>query len=360
MDPKKLEAALPPLADDPELEALLNKFFPPCDTGPDGYPDFATEDEQRLNALFERFGLRLRVERNTLCDAYQFCSIYMGNLVNGAMRRPDEFEYITRDWPDDWQSYARAIVSSLCGLWYLPAGSRLASAATRRLSPAAIAWLGGWTRATGCWSWRTRTIVTHASDVTRRSVDATCLQRATAVAEWTQWRGEGAVRCERHQLRRECFRFIEVATSSGSGRPTAAGLTRATATTASKVQRPYVPSSRPVSHRPSRTTADRWDMRVTNVISTSAFEKREGPLLTPRQAVAVLQSGRSNRHTCHAGSVGQGGSCRPARRLVHFRPLPCMPGIDNGSVHSDGVRQRMASAPAIARDIRTCKIVIRM
>jgi len=37
-------------------------------------------------------------------------------------------------------------------------------------------------------------------------------RRRTAVAEWTQWRGEGAVRCERHQLRGECFRFIAVAT----------------------------------------------------------------------------------------------------------------------------------------------------
>ena len=26
------------------------------------------------------------------------------------MRRPYEFGYIARDWPDDWQSYARAIV----------------------------------------------------------------------------------------------------------------------------------------------------------------------------------------------------------------------------------------------------------
>jgi hypothetical protein len=42
-----------------------------------------------------------------------------------------------------------------------------------------------------------------------------------------------------------------------------------------------------------------------------------------------------------------------------LRFLPCMPGIDNVSFHSDDVRQRMASAPAIARDIRPYKIVIR-
>jgi hypothetical protein len=34
----------------------------------------------------------------------------MGNLVYRAIHRPDEFEHLPRDGPDDWKSYARAIV----------------------------------------------------------------------------------------------------------------------------------------------------------------------------------------------------------------------------------------------------------
>lgn len=120
MDPKKFEEALRPLKQEPllgsprepELAAMLEMFFPECEVGADGYPAFLPDDKEKLNTLFERFGLRLRVEHNTLnvlVEAYQFCTIYMGDFVNRAVRRPDAFEYMTREWPDVWKNYALAI-----------------------------------------------------------------------------------------------------------------------------------------------------------------------------------------------------------------------------------------------------------
>ena len=119
---KSFEAAMKPLQNEPllgqareqELAALLDMFFPDCEIGENGYPKFAAEDETQLNALFERCGLRMRVEGNTLnmlTEAYQFCSLYLGDFLNRAMRRPDAFEYMTREWPAEWKQYALAVVS---------------------------------------------------------------------------------------------------------------------------------------------------------------------------------------------------------------------------------------------------------
>lgn len=94
--------------------ALLDMFFPDFEMGDDGYPKFAADNEGQLNALFERCGLRMRVDGNTLnmlTEPYQFCSLYLGDFLNRAMRRPDAFEYMTREWTLEWKRYALAVVS---------------------------------------------------------------------------------------------------------------------------------------------------------------------------------------------------------------------------------------------------------
>ncbi|KWU23416.1 hypothetical protein AS149_37135 [Burkholderia cenocepacia] len=100
-------------ARDRDLGALLDMFYPDYEIDESGKPVFSADDAGNLNRLFERCGLRLRVEDNTepvINEAYQFCVLYLGDFLNTAMRRPDSFEYMTRDWPLDWKEYALSVV----------------------------------------------------------------------------------------------------------------------------------------------------------------------------------------------------------------------------------------------------------
>jgi hypothetical protein len=121
MDKKAFAAALKPLQKepllglppDPELAALTNQFYPDFEIDESGKAVFASEDSADLNRLFERCGLRLRVEESVepvINEAYQFCSVYLAKFLDMAVRRPSDFEYMTRDWPDDWKQYTVSVV----------------------------------------------------------------------------------------------------------------------------------------------------------------------------------------------------------------------------------------------------------
>ncbi len=98
---------------EPELARLIGRPLP--DAGaPDGAPQFADEDAARIDALFERFGVPLRVRgtpRRTIAEAYDFCALYLGQHVFYRMCDPDFYDYLVKDWPGPWKSYVEAIVA---------------------------------------------------------------------------------------------------------------------------------------------------------------------------------------------------------------------------------------------------------
>ncbi len=97
---------------EPELARLIGRPLA-SPAGADGEAGFADEDAARIDALFERFGVPLRVRgtpRRTLVDAYDFCALYLGQHVFYRMCDPDFYDYLVKDWPGPWKSYVEAIV----------------------------------------------------------------------------------------------------------------------------------------------------------------------------------------------------------------------------------------------------------
>lgn len=101
---------------DPELARLLDAIFPEfLDSVDDGKAKFKQEDIDLLEELFERFGLSIKVKDNpdnVLLNAYMFCSVYFGKFVNTKMRRADEYEAVTKSWPQEWHDYVDAVLSN--------------------------------------------------------------------------------------------------------------------------------------------------------------------------------------------------------------------------------------------------------
>jgi hypothetical protein len=85
----------------------------------------APDDETRLEALFELFGVPLRIADNSLTvlgHAYDVFALGLSRVVNRKLRFPETFETYLEDWSQEWVQYIEAVAYQ-----NLPEARRLAS-----------------------------------------------------------------------------------------------------------------------------------------------------------------------------------------------------------------------------------------
>ena len=99
---------------DPAFAAILDQFWPECFEDSKGQVVMNRDDAQKLEALFEVFGVPLTVLDNslvTLLRAYDVFSLGLLRCVNRKLRYPDTFARFYREWPAVWRHYIEAVAA---------------------------------------------------------------------------------------------------------------------------------------------------------------------------------------------------------------------------------------------------------
>jgi hypothetical protein len=105
----------PPVVRDPKVAEILDQVWPDCGVSPSGGVVMNAADARKLEALFEMFGVPMKVSENsikTLGRGYEVFVTRYSRFVNLRLCNPSaDFRHSLGDWPKLWVDYIEAVAA---------------------------------------------------------------------------------------------------------------------------------------------------------------------------------------------------------------------------------------------------------